>query len=92
MCVPRRSESVKTGGCHLNRLLRSHLEGAAWEREPQRPGDLRPASATRTFTPEEFTLGCAVPAGLSISQTGLRARSRAEPGEPEGAHHTAALL
>lgn len=65
----------------MNRLLRSHLEEAAWEREPLRPGDRR-ASATRTLTLEEFTLECAESVGLSTSQAGLRAASRAKPSRP----------
>ena len=70
-------------GGHLHRLLRSHLEGAAWEREPPRPGDRR-GSATGTLTPEEFTLECAERAGLSTSQAGLKAGSRVELWGPNG--------
>ena len=36
---PGRWKLENPPGCHLNRLLLSHLEGAAWEREPLRPGD-----------------------------------------------------
>lgn len=71
-------------GGHLHRLLRSHLEGAAWERESPRPGDRR-GSATRTLTPEEFTLECAERTGLSTSQASLKAGSEAKPsGHNEG--------
>lgn len=58
----------------MHRLLLSHLEGAAWEKEPPRPRGRR-GSATGTLTPEEFTLECAERAGLSTSQAGLKAGS-----------------
>ena len=58
--------------------------GRPGKRESPRPGDRR-GSATRKLTPEEFTLERAERAGLSTSQAGLKAGSRATPsGHNEG--------
>lgn len=63
-------------GGHLHRLLRSHLEGAAWERESPRRGPQRQCHAQAHA---RFTLERAERAGLSTSQAGLKAGSRAKP-------------